>query len=607
MRVQRLRRQRAFALVAVALGSAALALLAYGTDSLRRQELSTVDSRFAVRGTQAVPDDLAIVQIDARTFDQLEQTWPFPRHLHARVIDRLRRAGARVIAYDIQFTEPTTPREDDALIKAVSRAHGRMVLSTTEVDAHGHTAVLGGGDILRRLGARVGSAVVKHDPDGVLRRVPASFGGLVGFAVATVETATGRRLTGARSNGEDSFWIDYRGPPGTIPAYSFSRVLRGRVPARDFRDKVVVVGAEAPSLQDIHTTPGSGETMMSGPEVEANAIWTVQHGFPLRSASLALDLLVILLMALAPPLASWRLKPLAALAVTLSLAALYVVIAQLAFDGGRILPVVYPLGALVLSAVGALVVTTVITSFERQWVHDTFSRFVPEAVVEDVLARTDENRRLGAVRSVGTVLFSDLRGFTTFAESHEPDQVAEFLNRYLTEMSEAIMDHGGTLITYMGDGIMAVFGMPIEQPDHADRALAASHEMLFERLPRFNRWIRKKGLGEGFQMGIGLSSGEVMSGQVGSERRMEYAAVGDTTNAAARLERMTKGTPHSIFIAESTKESLHGAGDGLSYVDELSLRGREAPIRIWTFSSTQEQEQATEAIRSDSARGTRQV
>jgi len=253
-------------------------------------------------------------------------------------------------------------------------------------------------------------------------------------------------------------------------------------------------------------------------------------------------------------------------------------------------------------------VTTVISSFERQWVHDTFSRFVPEAVVEDVLARTDENRRLGAVRRVGTVLFGDLRGFTAFAESHEPDQVAEFLNRYLTEMSEAIMDHGGTLIAYMGDGIMAVFGMPIEQPDHADRSLAASHEMLFERLPRFNQWLSREGLGDGFRMGIGLSSGEVMSGQVGSERRMEYAAVGDTTNAAARLEKMTKGTPHSIFIAESTKESLHDAHDWLSYVDELTLRGREAPIRIWTFSSTQGHN--TEAERSQSASpasGTRQV
>jgi adenylate cyclase len=587
MRARRLRRQRTGALVAVAIGSAAIALAAYSTDLLRRQELSSVDARFAIRGTQAVPSDLAVVKIGAPTFRQLGETWPFPRHLHAQLIDRLRRDGAKAIAYDVQFTEPTTRREDDALIEAVARARGQIILSTTEADIQGRTGVLGGGGILRRIGARAGSAVVKPDPDGVLRRIPVSHGGLVGFPVATVETATGRKASGAGSANEHSAWVDYRGPPGTIPTYSFSRVLRGRVPAGEFRDKIVIVGAGAPSLQDNHTTPTSGEMVMSGAEVEANAIWTAQHGFPLRSAPLALDLVVILLAALAPPLASWRLKPLAALALALGFAALYLIAAQLAFDAGRILTVVYPLGALALSAVGALAVTTAITAFERQWVRDTFSRFVPEAVVEDVLARTDENFRLGAVRCVGTVMFSDLRGFTSFSERHEPDRVAECLNHYLTEMSEAIRDHGGTLVSYMADGILAVFGMPIEQPDHADRALATSREMLSERLPRFNEWIREQRLGEGFRMGIGLNSGEVMSGQFGSEWRMEYAAVGDTTNAAARIEEMTKGTPYSIYIAESTKESLHTGQDGLSYVDEMPVRGREAPIRIWTVSSTQ--------------------
>ena len=132
----------------------------------------------------------------------------------------------------------------------------------------------------------------------------------------------------------------------------------------------------------------------------------------------------------------------------------------------------------------------------------------------------------------------------------------DVLNHYLAEMSDAIMDHGGTLVSYMGDGIMAVFGAPIEQPDHADRALAAAEEMLTVRLRRFNEWLREQGLGEGFRMGVGLNSGSVMSGQVGSERRIEYTAVGDTTNTAARLEGMTKGTPHQVFIADSTRAEM---------------------------------------------------
>jgi len=585
MRLQRLRRRRSGALALLALLCAAIALLAYETNLFNRQELSTVDTRFSIRGTQAAPGDLAVVQVDATTFDQLGRQWPFPRHLHAQLIDRLRRDGARVIAYDVQFTEPTVAREDNALIEAVDRAYGRVVLSTTEVDAHGHTNIFGGDEVLRRVGARGGSTVIQPDQDGVLREMPFAFDGLAGFAVASVEVATAQKVSAAPLAGAHSFRIDYRGPPGTIPAYSFSRVLHGQVPARDFRDKIVVVGAEAAWLQDTHTTPTSGEAVMSGPEVEANAIWTVQHGFPLRSTSVALDILLILLMAGAPPLANWRLKPLAALGTAAGLGAIYAAIAQLAFDAGRIMPVFIPLATLALSAIGALAVATIFTAFERQWVHDTFSRFVPEAVVNDVLARTDENHRLGGVRRVSTVLFSDLRGFTTYSESRPPDQVLECLNRYMTEMSNAIMDHGGTLVSYTGDGIIALFGAPIEQPDHADRALAAAREMLVERLPRFNEWMREQGLGEGFRMGIGINTGDLMSGQIGSEQRMEYTVVGDAANTAARLEGMTKGTPHSVFIAESTKELLHSGLDGLCYVDELPVRGREATIRIWTISA----------------------
>jgi adenylate cyclase len=248
---------------------------------------------------------------------------------------------------------------------------------------------------------------------------------------------------------------------------------------------------------------------------------------------------------------------------------------------------VYPIGALALASVGALAVHYVTTAFERERVRDVFSRFVPENVVDEVLARADQGLRLGAVQREGTVMFTDLRGFTSFAESMQPEQVIGVLNQYLSEMSDAILDHGGTLVAYMGDGIMAVFGAPIEQDDHADRALAAAREMLEVRLERFNEWIRSRGLGEGFRMGIGLNSGTVMSGNVGSERRVEYTAIGDTTNTASRLEGMTKGTPHQLFVADSTRGMLNDLPEDLSFVDEFEVRGREARIKLWTLGDGQ--------------------
>jgi adenylate cyclase len=354
------------------------------------------------------------------------------------------------------------------------------------------------------------------------------------------------------------------------------------VPASAFRGKTVIVGASVPSLQDVHPTSTSGDELMPGPEIQANAAWTALHGFPLSSSGLAVDLLLILLLAAVPAAVTLRLSPLPSLLVAVALALLYVVAVQVAFDSGAVLPFVYPLLGLVLSGLGALAVNYVLDAFERQHVHDTFARFVPAAVVSEVLARTDDDLRLGGERRETTILFSDLRGFTSYSEQLAPDAVIEVLNRYLGEMSDAIMDHGGTLVAYMGDGIMAVFGAPIEQDDHADRAVAAAREMIGARLDRFNDWVEEQGLGARFQMGVGINSGSVMSGQVGSERRIEYTAVGDTTNTAARLEGMTKGTPHQVFVADSTR-ALMAAGDGLAFVDEFPVRGRSAGIRVWTL------------------------
>jgi len=218
---------------------------------------------------------------------------------------------------------------------------------------------------------------------------------------------------------------------------------------------------------------------------------------------------------------------------------------------------------------------------ERARVRDQFARFIPEALVDEVLSRADGQLRLGGVRVVGTALFADLRSFTRFAESTPPDRVIAVLNRYLGEMSDAVLDHGGTLVAFMGDGLMAVFGAPIECDDHADRAVTAAREMLRERLPRFNGWAAEQGFGGGFRMGIGMCSGPLMSGNVGSERRLEYTAIGDATNTASRMESLTKELGHPVLLAESTLDLMTAPPADLVYVDEVTVRGRSAPTRVW--------------------------
>jgi len=216
---------------------------------------------------------------------------------------------------------------------------------------------------------------------------------------------------------------------------------------------------------------------------------------------------------------------------------------------------------------------------EQARVRDVFARFLPESIVDEVLIRANGEIRLGGVRLICTVLFTDLRGFTSFAESTPPDLVIEVLNRFLGEVTDAVLDNGGTLVTYLGDGVLAVFGAPIECSDHADRALATAREMLATRLPRFNQWLRRASQSE-FDFGIGVCSGPLMSGNVGSQRRLSYTAIGDTVNTAARIEAHTKEVPHAALLSQSTLDLLTETDD-LVFVDEITLRGRKTPTKLW--------------------------
>ena len=223
---------------------------------------------------------------------------------------------------------------------------------------------------------------------------------------------------------------------------------------------------------------------------------------------------------------------------------------------------------------------------ERARVRDVFGRFLPEPIVDQVLLRTGGDLRLGGVRLVGTALFADLRAFTSFAERTPADQVIDVLNRYLGEMSDAVLDNGGTLVAFMGDGLMAVFGAPIPCDDHADRAVAAAREMLRERLPSFNDWAQRRGHGDQFRIGIGMSTGPVMSGNVGSERRLDYTAIGDAVNTASRMESLTKELGHPVLLSEATLDHMTVAATDLVYVDEVTVRGRSTPTRVWGLAET---------------------
>jgi adenylate cyclase len=570
-------RLRVALFLAVGLGITGIWLVAYGTNVFRSLDLGTVDWRFSIRGKETPPPEYAVVGIDDVTYGDLNE-FPLKRSRHAEVIRRLKADGAKVIAYDIQFSEETSPAEDNALFLAIQKA-GNVVLATTEVGENGEPNALGGPEGLEAANATAGNGNFESDPGGVIRRLGYEIDKLETFAVVAAERATGEPVS--PFDGETT-WIDYHGPSGTIARYSLSRVYRGQFEPGTFRDKIVVVGSVAPSDQDLHPV-SFGSDEMPGPEIQANAISTVLRNLPLTSVPGWLNFLLILGLGMLAPIASLRLNLRGTLILAILAAAAFLVGTQLAFQAGWVNVFVYPFGALAMSSVGAIASHYLLAAFERERVRDVFARFVPEAVVEDVLKRTDEDLRLGGETLEATVMFTDLRGFTSVSEALPAAEVIQIVNYYLSEMTDAIHAYGGTLVSYEGDGIMAVFGAPLEQPDHADRAIAASRAMLADRLPKFNTWLREREIGDGFMMGIGLNTGDVVSGMVGSQNRLEYTAIGDTTNTAARLQGMTKGTPHSVFISDSTREACQRPLEDLIFVDEMEVRGRQAKVKLWSI------------------------
>lgn len=347
---RRARKRRVAALLAVGLFSAGLALAARATDTLASLELDSVDARFSVRGTHAPAQPVVVVAIDDRTLRDAGP-WPIRRLWHAQTIDALRADGARAILYDVQFTEPgPTPGDDRELIEATERARGKIVLVTTEVDRHGQSTVFGGEPVLTNIGARVGYGNVAPDEDGTLRRVSRSVLGMEAVGLVGAELATDDRV--AASAGRRP-WIDYAGPAGTFPHYSLAQIAQRRFESGAFHDKVVVVGATAASLQDVHAT--SVDAHMSGAEIQANVVATALAGFPLESASAWLDVALVLAFALLIPVALLRASSRAAFLVAAGGLALLVVGTQLAFQAGWVTVFIYPLLALLLAALGVLV------------------------------------------------------------------------------------------------------------------------------------------------------------------------------------------------------------------------------------------------------------
>ena len=370
-------RRRVLGLLVVGLLATAAGLAIHTAGLLNWLERDTVDARFSLRGAQHPPSDVVVVGIDNDSLGVLPR-FPFSRRLDARVLENLHAAGARLVVYDISFDRPTTPAADEALFEAAREA-APVVFGTSLISPSGETQVLGGNANLSGIGDQAAAADLVPDPDGVLRHTLAAVNGLPTIAAAVTRRLTGRSPDRSQMHGG---WIDFSGPPGTVRSLSFARVLHDRFDRAAVRGKVVVVGATAPVLQDMHSTAVGSP--MSGPEVQADAISTALAGFPLRSPSGIVTGLIIVMLVLLVPLAGIRLETVGVCLVGVGVLALWSVATQLAFNSGTVLDYSDPLAAVVLATGGTALLGMWSDSRERQRLRELFAAN-DRGLVEQVL------------------------------------------------------------------------------------------------------------------------------------------------------------------------------------------------------------------------------
>ena len=535
---------------------------------------------------------ITIIGIDEASFAQINKRWPWPRSMHAQLVDRLHAGGAAVIAFDMIFSEASEPAEDQAFADAVARA-GNVIMASDH--AYQETSLLRQWirvdplPALRAAGAVPGLATVTLDADAVVRGLPDGEDIYWRRVIQTLMKARPGILEtepGTPANG----YIRHMGPAHTFPYVSYYQVLHGdkSLPPDFFQDQIVLIGRdvraspEAGAAQaDMFATPflGGSKLLTPGVEIHATIIENVLTGQVVSRASRseALLFLSVALLLAFPALLRWH--PVWSgtwfLALMLAGASL-----SYALFGQKHLWL--PAGA-TLAGLATLYLSMAVLSYltERrrgQQIKGAFAKYVSAQVVEQMIAHP-ERLRLGGERRELTLLFSDLAGFTSISEKLPPDGVAKVINAYLTEMTRVILAEGGTVDKFIGDAVMAFWGAPLDDPDHALHATRAAVAMQ-EAMDGLQESYHAMGLAK-VGLRIGVNSGPAIVGNMGSEDRFDYTALGDAVNLASRLEGVNKMYGTRILLSETTQQLLAGAVK-LRPIDKVRVKGKEEPVHIFT-------------------------
>ncbi len=567
--------------------------------------------------------DIVIIDIDEYSLDSIGRKegygrYPWPRELHGKLLQEIIKQKPKAIIYDILFSDQDNQaKHNDETKTASDDAFGKVIQQTNNIyfpilrlpaendsesqiilgkfgSALGFTATEKA-DPMARISlqlpgipaaidtGRLGNVQYIEDPDGVGRRY-LLYTEAYGWRIPSLPARLARDLNYPIPD-QESIRLHWRGKKSSFHHISFYDLYddffnhqKPQRSANELEDKIIIIGASAPSLGDRRTTPL--DSLYPGVEMLATAISNLknnrymQEPDPVFPAIMSLVIILSLLYAVLHIRNSFRIF-IGYLAFTIiSLGISYFAVASL-----LIIPLLRPLLFGWLFYTFAALYDYLEEKQTRERSMRMFSRFVDPRVVSDLVSEGEEglNKYFNAQRIQCTVLFSDIRGFTTMSQHREPEEIVSLLNQYFSRQTNVIFQHGGTIDKFIGDAIMAFWGAPITDPNHAQHAVEAALDMV-EALTLFKQSLGGE-LGESFDIGIGIHSGEAVVGMIGSETKLDYTCIGDTVNTASRLEGQTKGRAR-ILVSAATKALCN---DSINFRDHgaVSVKGRDESVKIF--------------------------
>jgi len=612
-----------------------------------RIETLTLIYRFQIRNLiqkPPVPKNIVTVLVDEKSLSEFGR-WPWPRGLQSELMTKILDQSPKVLAIDIMYPERDSTKNDALLAQALAPHKDKVVLATafniplseagTAPETPEYVSDMAFQKVkdmklgiprvadniippLPEIGkaAQLGHVYNKKDVDGktvwelLYLKYNDDFYPSLALQAARIATDTkpddvvlymGRGIdVGGKfvpfDPREGKMLINYLGPQLTIPHVAASDVLHGRAAKDFFKDKVVFLGTSALATYDTINTPFSAN--MPGVEKNATVTENIIHARFITKTYLAVEICMIILTGILFGFIYSRLRALQASLFSLATFIGYLVIVQALFTYyGIWMNIFYPATNMLVIFTGATVTKYFIEERKAKEIRRMFSNYVTDQIIQEFIDHP-EMAKIGGERRELTILFSDVRGFTSFSEKYSPEEVVAILNEYLSEMTDVIMRWRGTPDKFIGDAIMAFWGAPVRQDDHAELAVRCALDMV-SRLSSLQEKWRAEGKPV-LDCGIGINTGEVIVGNIGAEgKKMDYTIIGDHVNLCSRIEGLTRKYDVKILISEHTLAKIRTAVESgkighlhIGGIDNVAVKGKEQPVKIYELTSMNDNAQS---------------